>query len=355
MTKGAPTYTLAHVADTHSQKSALPKQFSSKPTDPTLPTSKDEAQSAPARQALQAALNEVDTPEKAEQVLDTLTTAAAAQTAEDVIQNTQQPANVADAAKQVQAARQTAPPSQKAAAAIEETARVLMASQSAEREALSKTAQAVFNPEQHGASDSADTIEPQGGRLQSRFLREAVLGRLKPLDALDAKLFLRINHLPHTPWLNSMFHYLTMIFTGGAAWYALMCLLGMFNQPLGRRMMDDTAASLAVSSALVEFPIKRYFRRKRPFIDIMQAIVIGKKPATWSFPSGHSAAAFAGALLLGQHFPRQRGLLYLIASLVGFSRIYLGDHYPSDVLFGSALGMLFATAEQRLLRWVRRH
>src|SRR6185369_14101494 len=103
------------------------------------------------------------------------------------------------------------------------------------------------------------------------------------------------------------------------------------------------ALPLFTTSLIVEHFVKEYFKRRRPFITIIQAIVIGKKPGSWSFPSGHSAAAFAGAWLLNQKFPRRRGLRYIVASLVAFSRIYLGDHYPGDVLSGSLFGLLFAT------------
>ncbi len=94
----------------------------------------------------------------------------------------------------------------------------------------------------------------------------------------------------------------------------------------------------------VEYPIKTFFRRRRPFIDVIQATVIGKKPGSWSFPSGHSAGAFAGASLISRYYPRQRPYLYLIAALVAVSRIYLGDHYPGDVLSGSLSGMVLANA-----------
>ena len=114
-------------------------------------------------------------------------------------------------------------------------------------------------------------------------------------------------------------------------------------------MLRDVAIPLTITTALVEFPIKAYFRRRRPFISIIQAIVIGKKPGTWSFPSGHSASAFGGAWLLNRKFPRLSVLTYPIAGLVAFSRIYLGDHYPGDVTSGSLLGMLFAMLFRRLL------
>jgi len=97
----------------------------------------------------------------------------------------------------------------------------------------------------------------------------------------------------------------------------------------------------------VEFPIKYYFRRRRPFIDLVQAIAVGKKPGTYSFPSGHSAASFAGAWLLCRHYPRLAPLWYSVAALVGFSRVYLGAHYPGDVLSGAVLGTLLAEGARR--------
>jgi undecaprenyl-diphosphatase len=114
--------------------------------------------------------------------------------------------------------------------------------------------------------------------------------------------------------------------------------------------LREVALPLTITTALVEYPIKSYFRRRRPFITIIQAIVIGKKPGTWSFPSGHSASAFAGAWLLNRTFPRRWGLRYVLANLVAFSRMYLGDHYPGDVASGSFLGLLFAM----LFHWVLR-
>jgi undecaprenyl-diphosphatase len=107
---------------------------------------------------------------------------------------------------------------------------------------------------------------------------------------------------------------------------------------------------LFIATTIVEHPIKAYFKRRRPFITIIQAIVIGKKPGSWSFPSGHSASAFGGAWLLNQKFPGWKGVTYTLAGLVAFSRIYLGDHYPGDVLSGSLLGLLFA----RVFRWILR-
>jgi undecaprenyl-diphosphatase len=162
------------------------------------------------------------------------------------------------------------------------------------------------------------------------------------MDALDANLFLKVNHLPHTRFLNLFFYTITFVFTGGAVWYFRMALAALRNRRKTGEIFREVALPLVIASAVVEFPIKMYFKRRRPFITIIQAIVIGKKPGTWSFPSGHSASAFAGAWLLNHKFPRLWELRYVMAGLVAFSRIYLGDHYPGDVTSGSLLGLVFA-------------
>jgi undecaprenyl-diphosphatase len=177
-----------------------------------------------------------------------------------------------------------------------------------------------------------------------------VLKRLKPLDALDANLFLLVNHLPHTRPLNTLFYGLTLAFNAGAAWYVEMATSVLRRRRPFREILWEVALPLTITTWLVEHPIKTYFKRRRPFITIIQAVVIGKKPGTWSFPSGHSAAAFAGAWLINGKFPRFGILRYMVASLVAFSRIYLGDHYPGDVASGSLLGMLFAM----FFRWLGR-
>lgn len=99
------------------------------------------------------------------------------------------------------------------------------------------------------------------------------------------------------------------------------------------------AYTLKVSLYLL---IKRLVKRKRPFDNIEGLRFLIAPPDQFSFPSGHTAGAFVFAILFGHFFPVVSVPLLIWASLVGYSRIYVGVHYPTDVLAGSILGVLCA-------------
>jgi membrane-associated phospholipid phosphatase len=233
---------------------------------------------------------------------------------------------------------QAAPSPEKTSEVIDETVHKIAGAQGREREALAQATQEVLNPEQQGAAETP----------QRRLLRDAFIKRMKPYDALDAQIYLGVNHLPHNRYLNSFFYFFTVIFKGGLAWYGVLGVLLLLHPKRAWPVARKIAVPLALSSAIVEFPVKTFFRRKRPFITLIKATVIGKKPGSYSFPSGHSAAAFGGAYLFSRQFPRLRWLFYLIAALVAFSRIYLGDHYPGDVLTGTLSGISLAKGASEL-------
>jgi len=317
------------------------------------PKQEEKAKAEPVRRVLDQATAQVDSPEKANQVAERLEKLAGSATTGE-IEQTRQPEKpstvsdkVAESSRRIEKAANNATSEEKAANGIAQAAKEITASPGREQAALAEATQQTLNPDQQGAPGN-------GHPKQREYLRQAVLKRMKPLDALDAEIFLSINHLPHTRWLNGFFRFFTLIFTGGLGWYLIMVLAILFDPRKGTRMVRHTVLPLSAATTLVEFPIKAFFHRRRPFIAFIQAIVIGKQPGSWSFPSGHSASSFAGAWLLSRDFPGQSLIFFLLAAIVGFSRIYLGGHYPGDVLSGALSGMALAESVQRAQQVVLR-
>lgn len=154
-----------------------------------MPTPEEKEQAKPVRRALKKEVAKVDSHEKADKVIEGLESANHGKTAKDVERTQPTTATTASAARQVEKAAKQAPKGKKTEQVLETTARVLTTPDKRQREVVSEAVQEVLNPEQQGAPP---TIENAG---QREYLREAVLKRLKPLDALDANLFLKVNHL----------------------------------------------------------------------------------------------------------------------------------------------------------------
>jgi undecaprenyl-diphosphatase len=98
--------------------------------------------------------------------------------------------------------------------------------------------------------------------------------------------------------------------------------------------------TLLVSHLVVQL-IKRTVGRGRPSRALDCAALV-REPDRFSFPSGHATAAMSVALSYGAFFPAWSGPLLLLAMVVGFSRIRLGVHYPSDVLVGQMIAVATA-------------
>lgn len=120
----------------------------------------------------------------------------------------------------------------------------------------------------------------------------------------------------------------------------LMAYGGDTHRDTGRLL-----TSTFISTGVIVWGMKEIIGRERPLDD-------ASNPA---FPSGHTAYAFAGATLLGNRYPKLRIPLYIGAGLVGFTRIYLGRHYASDVIAGAAVGTITGALVSRhrgtLLEW----
>ncbi len=288
-------------------------------------------------------LASVETPEAADDVIGRIERLAAGATeAERGERAARAPGGAAD---QVESAAKTdAGPDCTAAVLTEAAAQVAAPNEQA---APAAEAAGTALPPGH----AAPTPEAERGR---RLLRDAMLRRMGRLQRLDTRLFLAVNNLPHPVWANVLADGITLITTGGWIWLLGLALARILGVSGSRRVFRLAAPSVIGATSAVEWPIKALFRRRRPFIDVVRALVIGRRPDGWSFPSGHTAAAFSGAWVLSTVWPKKAPFFFGLASLVGFSRIYVGAHYPGDVFSGATLGMLIAEAIRRpISRFIR--
>ena len=114
--------------------------------------------------------------------------------------------------------------------------------------------------------------------------------------------------------------------------------------------------SLAVCFIINNEILKNVIARPRPFTQLSGLNVLIPKPSDFSFPSGHTASSFAAAGAFFYYNNKKWGIFALIlASFIGFSRLYLGVHYPSDVLFGALLGMLISFTVSKAIIYYQSH
>ena len=100
--------------------------------------------------------------------------------------------------------------------------------------------------------------------------------------------------------------------------------------------------------------LKEWADRDRPPLSNPEPEPLVDLPATYSFPSGHATVSFACATVLALAVPRLRVPLFVLAALIAWSRVYVGVHYPFDVLAGAALGIATAIALRMLAGVLRR-
>ena len=126
----------------------------------------------------------------------------------------------------------------------------------------------------------------------------------------------------------------------GFVWLVVAAVAAVF--PRHRAAAWRLVLALALTFFVVDAIAKPLVGRARPFEVFDEVRVIDTRPTTGSFPSGHAASAFAGALAASRIWPGARVAFFLLATLIAVSRVYVGVHFPIDILAGALVGIVCA-------------
>lgn len=155
---------------------------------------------------------------------------------------------------------------------------------------------------------------------------------------VDAQLLLFIQEHIRNTVCDVFFRGITHLGDAGIFWILLTIALLCFRRT--RRAGVYSACALMASLIVNNLILKNLMGRVRPYelVEGLQCIVGPARDA--SFPSGHTGASFASAVAIYRHLPRKLAVFFIVlASLIAFSRLYVGIHYPTDVLGGLVTGI----------------
>ncbi len=171
---------------------------------------------------------------------------------------------------------------------------------------------------------------------------------LQFITELDGRILLFIQEYLRFEWLNPIVLFLTRLGDAGVIWILLAAVF------LIQKKYQKTGISMAIALLLgllaTNVLLKNWVCRPRPYVTIpgLDALVTA---GDWSFPSGHSTSSMAAAVVIFCRTPRKIGIPAMILGvLICLSRLYVGVHYPSDVICGALIGVLAAACALRITR-----
>lgn len=157
--------------------------------------------------------------------------------------------------------------------------------------------------------------------------------------SIDSDILLYVQDHIRCGFLDKVFPFITKLGDAGIFWIILSLALLCFKKT--RKAGAFSAGALVGSLLLNNMFLKVVINRTRPYELIDGLKLIGKAAHDASFPSGHTAASFASCVAIFPNVKKRFGIpLVILATLISLSRIYIGIHYPSDVVGGFVSGLV---------------
>jgi membrane-associated phospholipid phosphatase len=180
---------------------------------------------------------------------------------------------------------------------------------------------------------------------------DGVRGLVAEADALDHAVYDAVANTP-TPTLDVPARRLSKAANYSVLSMPIAGVIGTVGGHRGRHAAVRGLTAVGASSIVANLIVKPVFARRRPR---RSKVIAGRRtsmPTSGSFPSGHTASAFAFAAAVTADLPRLAFPLYALATAVGYTRVHTGVHYPSDVMAGTVLGLTVGTVVRTTTKFV---
>ena len=172
------------------------------------------------------------------------------------------------------------------------------------------------------------------------------------IQQIDESILLFIQEYIRQDWMDGFWTNITHLGDGGIFWIALALILLIPKQT--RKAGVSALLALGIGALITNVAVKNIVARIRPYDTITELILLIERQHDFSFPSGHTCASFAAACALYRTLPRKWGIACIaLAVLIALSRLYVGVHYPTDVLGGVAVGIFAGWAGWKIQEILR--
>ena len=165
---------------------------------------------------------------------------------------------------------------------------------------------------------------------------------LDALNQIDVTLFYFINVTLQNPFSDWFMPFITDKYNWFPVWAVIIVLLIWKGGRQGRIMVLLIIPVIFLSDQIASHIMKPFFERARPCTALSDVHLLVNAKSSYSMPSAHAANYFALAFFFSYYFRKYAIVFYLTAFTVGLSRIFVGVHYPFDVLIGGLVGIFCA-------------